>query len=87
MLTVFRETEDGWKIQAEVQLPMSMISQSRRLHELAVSSDFGEFARVQNPEYEEQVAADPRIMRRTQGVVPWELGGTSQPTSEGGSGD
>lgn len=87
MLTVFRETDEGWKIQAEVQLPMSMISQSRRLHELAVSDDFADFARHQNPDYDEQVASDPRIRRRTEGVVPWQVGGTSQPTAEGESGD
>ena len=87
MLTVFKETDDGWKIQAEVQLPMSMISQSRRLHQMAVSEGFQDFARSQNPDYDEQVAADPGIRRRTQGVVPWQIGGTSQPTAEGESGD
>ena len=80
MMTVFRKTQEGWKIQAELQLPMSLISQSRRLQEIAVSPDFVDYARQQNPNYDAKVAADPKLQRRAQGVVPWQTGGTSQPT-------
>ncbi len=82
MMTMFRKTEDGWKIQAEVQLPMGLISQSRILQEMAVSPDFLEFARRQNPAYDEQVSSDKRLQMRKKGVVPWMIGGTSQPTLE-----
>lgn len=82
MMTMFRKTADGWKIQAEVQLPMGLISQSRILQEMAVSPDFLDFARRQNPNYDEQVASDKRLQMRKKGVVPWMIGGTSQPTLE-----
>lgn len=81
MMTLFRRTAEGWKIQAELQLPMSLISQSRRLQEIAVSPDFVDYARQQNPDYDAKVAADPKLQRRAQGVVPWQTGGTSQPTA------
>lgn len=88
MMTLFRKTDDGWKIQAELQLPMSLISQSRRLQEIAVSPDFVDYAKQQNPDYEKQVAEDPKLKRRSQGVVPWQFGGTSQPTAgDQGGGD
>ena len=92
MMTMFRKTESGWKIQAEIQLPMGLISQSRILEELAVSPDFEEFARQQNPNYDTQIKADKRLKMRKAGVIPWMLGGTSQPTlpdskKEGKSGD
>lgn len=82
MMTMFRRTQEGWKIQAELQLPMGLISQSRILQEMAVSPDFVEFARQQNPQYEEQIASDKRLQMRSRGVVPWMIGGTSQPTLE-----
>lgn len=82
MMTMFRKTPSGWKIQAELQLPMGLISQSRILQELAVSPDFLEFARQQNPDYDEQIASDKRLQMRKKGVVPWMIGGTSQPTLE-----
>lgn len=92
MMTMFRKTDAGWKIQAEVQLPMGLISQSRILQEMAVSPDFVEFARVQNPEYDELISKDKRLQMRKKGVIPWMLGGTSQPTlpqkdEEGSGGD
>ena len=94
MLTIFRKTSDGWKIQAEVQLPMGLISQSRILQEMAVSPDFVDFARTQNPDYDALIAGDKRLKMRKAGVVPWMLGGTSQPTlpssdkkAEGSGGD
>lgn len=94
MMTMLRKTDKGWKIQAEVQLPMGLISQSRVLQEMAVSPDFVEFARTQNPNYDAQIAGDKRLKMRKAGVVPWMLGGTSQPTlpskedkAEGSGGD
>jgi hypothetical protein len=80
MMTMFRKTADGWKIQAELQLPMGLISQSRILQEMAVSPDFEDFAREQNPDYDELIANDKALKRRKEGVIPWMLGGTSQPT-------
>ena len=93
MMTLFRKTDDGWKIQAELQLPMGLISQSRVLQEMAVSADFEDFARQQNPDYDELISKDKRLQMRKKGVIPWLLGGTSQPTlpkkdsKEGASGD
>lgn len=93
MMTMLRKTDEGWKIQAELQLPMGLISQARILQEMAVSSDFVEFAREQNPDYDEQIAGDKRLQMRKKGVIPWMLGGTSQPTlpqkdaEEGSGGD
>ena len=93
MMTMLRKTDEGWKIQAEVQLPMGLISQSRVLQEMAVSPDFEEFARQQNPRYDELIKADKRLKMRKEGVIPWMLGGTSQPTlpskdnAEGSGGD
>jgi len=93
MMTMFRKTDDGWKIQAELQLPMGLISQSRILQEMAVSPDFVDFARDQNPDYDELISSDKRLQMRKKGVIPWMLGGTSQPTlpskesEEGAGGD
>ena len=85
VMTVFKQTDDGWKIQAEFQMAMSLISQARRLHELAVSPDFSTYARQQNPTYDADIAADEKYQERLSGsVVPWETGGTSQPTAEDG---
>jgi len=93
MMTMFRKTDDGWKIQAELQLPMGLISQSRVLQEMAVSADFEDFARTQNQDYDELIKNDKRLQMRKKGVIPWMLGGTSQPTlpkeesSDGAGGD
>lgn len=88
MMTMFRKTDAGWKIQAEIQLPMGLISQGRILQQMAVSPDFVEFARTQNPDYDELISKDKRLQRSKEGVIPWMLGGTSQPTlqKEGGEG-
>jgi hypothetical protein len=80
MMTMFKKTDDGWKIQAELQLPMGLISQARIMQEMAVSNDFEDFARQQNPKYDELIKADKRLQMRKKGVIPWMLGGTSQPT-------
>lgn len=80
MMTLFKKTDDGWKIQAELQLPMGLISQSRIMQELAVSPDFIEFARQQDPDYDKKIQADKRLQMRKKGVIPWLAGGTSQPT-------
>jgi hypothetical protein len=47
-----------------------------------------EFARTQNPDYDELISKDKRLQRSKEGVIPWMLGGTSQPTlqKEGGEG-
>jgi hypothetical protein len=93
MMTMFKKTDDGWKIQAELQLPMGLISQARIMQEMAVSADFEDFARQQNPDYDELIKADKRLQMRKKGVIPWMLGGTSQPTlpkkesDEGSGGD
>jgi hypothetical protein len=87
MMTMFRKTNDGWKIQAEIQLPMGLISQGRILQEMAVSPDFVEFARTQNPDYDELISKDKRLQRRKEGVIPWMLGGTSQPTLQKDDGE
>jgi len=93
MMTMLKKTDEGWKIQAELQLPMGLISQSRILQEMAVSPDFEEFARTQNPDYDELIENDKALKRRKEGVIPWMLGGTSQPTlpskdsEEGAGGD
>ncbi len=83
MMTMFRKTDAGWKIQAELQLPMGLISQSRILQEMAVSPDFVDYARTQNPDYDELISSDKRLQMRNKGVIPWMLGGTSQPTLPG----
>ena len=87
MMTMFKKTADGWKIQAELQLPMGLISQSRILQEMAVSPDFVDYARTQNPTYDEQIDSDKRLKMREKGVIPWMLGGTSQPTLQKGDGE
>lgn len=67
---VFRQTEQGWKIQQFYEAPMSLISQGRRLHEEALDPDFAEHAQRQNPRYEELVSGDENINLRRYGV-PW----------------
>jgi hypothetical protein len=72
---------------------MGLISQARIMQEMAVSNDFEDFARQQNPDYDKLIKADKRLQMRKKGVIPWMLGGTSQPTlpkkeaDEGSGGD
>lgn len=74
MIAVMRSTDDGWKFVTLVQAPMSLISQARRTQEEAVSPDFLDYARRQNPDYDELVANDKRIKARRAGL-PWISGG------------
>jgi len=76
MVAVMRETDAGWKFVTLVQSPMSLISQARRTQEEAVSPDFLDYARRQNPDYDELVANDKRIKSRRAGL-PWISGGGS----------
>lgn len=72
---IFKRTAEGWKIVAELEAPMSLISQARRMHEEALSADFLEFSRRQNPKYDEQVARDRKIRQRRGEGVPWVTAG------------
>jgi len=85
MVALMRREPDGWKFQALVQSPMSLISQAWRIHEEAVSPDFLEFARRQNPDYDRLIAADRRLQSRKSGL-PWLTGGgNTQDAMEGGA--
>jgi hypothetical protein len=75
MVAVMREEQDGWNFVALVQAPMSLISQSFRMQEEAVSPDFLDYARRQNPQYDELVASDKRLKARRSGGLPWVTGG------------
>jgi len=74
MVAVMRKVGNDWKFVSLVQSPMSLISQARRIQEEAVSPDFVEYARKQNPAYDALVAADKRIASRRAGL-PWITGG------------
>jgi len=74
MVAVMRKVGDDWKFVSLVQSPMSLISQARRIQEEAVSPDFVEYARKQNPDYDALIAADKRIASRRAGL-PWISGG------------
>jgi hypothetical protein len=69
-----RQVADDWKFVSLVQSPMSLVSQARRIQEEAVSPDFLQYARRQNPDYDALVAADKRIASRRAGL-PWITGG------------
>lgn len=67
---ILRKVNDEWKIQQFYETPMSLLSQARRIHEIALDPDFAEYARVQNPQYDEFVAGDASIAARKQ-APPW----------------
>lgn len=67
---VLRKVDGQWKIQQYYETPMSLLSQGRRIHEAALDPDFAEFARAQNPQYDELVKNDANIEARKSGV-PW----------------
>lgn len=67
---VLRKVDGNWKIQQYYETPMSLLSQGRRIHEEALDPDFAEFARIQNPQYDELVKADANIEARKSGI-PW----------------
>ena len=80
IIAVMRREEGQWKFLTQYEASMSAISQARRIHEEALSPDFVEFARKQNPNYDKQVAADKAIARR-HGGVPWKSGGARPGTA------
>jgi hypothetical protein len=67
---VLRKVGPDWKIQQFYETPMSLLSQGRRIHEQALDPGFADFARSQNPQYDELVEADENIKVREFGV-PW----------------
>jgi len=71
IFAIMKKEQGRWVFVAQFETPMSMISQSRWTHEAALSSDFPEFARKQNPDYDKQVARDRKIAARKGGGVPW----------------
>jgi len=75
IFAIMRKEDGGWKFQAQFETPMSLISQARRTHEEALSADFLEFSRQQNPKYDEQVARDRKIRQRRGEGVPWVTAG------------
>lgn len=68
---VLRKEEGQWKIQQYFETPMSLLSQARLIHEAALDPDFADYARAQNPQYDEFVAEDASIAARKSGA-PWE---------------
>jgi hypothetical protein len=79
MVAVMRQEQEGWRFIALAQSPMSLISQSFRMQEEAVSPDILEYARRQNPQYDAQVAKDKRIRARKGEGVPWVSAGENTP--------
>lgn len=67
---VLRKLDDEWKIQQFYETPMSLLSQGRMIHEQALDPDFADFARKQNPQYDEFIANDASINARKSGK-PW----------------
>jgi len=67
---ILRKTDAGWKIQQYYEAPMSLISQGRVIHEIALDPEFTDFARAQNPQYDDLVNADENIQQRKAGT-PW----------------
>lgn len=67
---VLRKVGSDWKIQQFYETPMSLLSQGRRIHEEALDPEFAEYARRQNPQYDEMVTNDASIEARKKGV-PW----------------
>ena len=67
---VLHKQEGDWKIQQFYETPMSLLSQARLTHEAALDPDFADYAREQNPQYDEFVEADASIEARKDGT-PW----------------
>ena len=67
---ILRKTDDDWKIQQFYETPMSLLSQGRRIHEESLDPNFVQYARGQNPQYDELVNADENIKVRKEGP-PW----------------
>jgi hypothetical protein len=77
---IFERTPAGWRYLAELEAPMSLISQARRVHEEALAADFLAFSRRQNPGYDAQVAKDRKIQARRGDGTPWVTAGENTPT-------
>jgi hypothetical protein len=71
IFAVMKKEQGRWVFVAQFETPMSLISQARWTHEAALSSDFLEFSRKQNPDYDKQVARDRKIQARKGAGVPW----------------
>jgi hypothetical protein len=67
---LLRKQEGDWKIQQFYETPMSLLSQARLMHEAALAPGFADYARVQNPQYDEFVENDASIAARKDGA-PW----------------
>lgn len=79
LFAVMKKEDGRWRFQAQFEVPMSLVSQGRWTHEAALSGDFPEFARRQNPQYDAQVAKDKRIRARKGEGVPWVSSGENTP--------
>jgi hypothetical protein len=67
---ILRKQNDEWKIQQFYETPMSLLSQGRRIHEESLDPNFAEYARKQNPQYDEFVENDASISARKE-AAPW----------------
>lgn len=76
---ILRKVDGNWKIQQFYETPMSLLSQGRRIHEETLDPAFADFARKQNPMYDELVEGDAGINARKAGV-PWEPRPPFRPT-------
>lgn len=67
---VLQKVKGEWKIQQFYETPMSLLSQGRLIHEAALDPDFADYARAQNPQYDQFVAEDESINARKE-ALPW----------------
>jgi hypothetical protein len=67
---LLRKQEGDWKIQQFYETPMSLLSQARLMHEAALDPEFADYARAQNPQYDEFVETDASIAARKD-AAPW----------------
>jgi hypothetical protein len=79
IFAVMKKEDGRWRFQGQFETPMSLVSQGRWTHEAALSGDFLEFARQQNPQYDAQIARDKRIKARKGEGVPWVSAGENTP--------
>ncbi len=83
---ILRKVDDDWKIQQFYETPMSLLSQGRRMHEESLDPNFAEYARGQNPMYDELVEGDAGIEARKKGI-PWEPRPPFRPVNWGSTAD
>ena len=67
---ILHKQDDEWKIQQFYETPMSLLSQGRLIHEAALDPEFADYARAQNPQYDEFIEADASINARKDNT-PW----------------